>query len=385
MTIDPAQINFLIVDDLDNMRRSIRAMLKLIKFGRKYYEAANGLEAWEILNTEHCAIKFIISDWQMPKLNGTELLNKLRGNKKFKDTPFLMITAEANQSIVAEAAEQDVDAYLTKPFVTATLEQKILELLNRVANPTPQALLLRKADKWRAKGQFDNAIECLRRAADLSKHSSRPWREIGRLFLKKNDLPGAVEAFEQAITMNRLEVPSYHYLGQIYLKQGKTDKAIKYFTKALDLSPRNAERAFKVAALLLKHKRVKEAEKILKSMLRNNPDNLDLHEEAVDLAMEHGLFKLAVFCCRKVMEAAPERDYMQKKLGLALLRKGAYQEAAALLEKVQQHFPMDINVLLYLAECYLKLKMRMRADKWASKAVRIDPGNKLAQEILAQC
>ncbi|NOX24975.1 MAG: tetratricopeptide repeat protein [Deltaproteobacteria bacterium] len=381
---DPQQMQFLIVDDMDNMRHSIRAMLRLIKFGKRYYEAANGREAWKILNQGSLRVDFVISDWLMPKMNGTELLNQLRTTKKLRNIPFLMITADANQGIVAEAAENDVDAYLTKPFVTATLEQKIKELLYQAEHPDKSTLLLNKATIWREKGALDHAIACVRKAAEINPRSSRPLRELGRLFLKKNDLVKGEAFFKKALAVNRMDVPSYHYLGQIYFKLGKTEQAINYFSKALDLSPRNAGRALKVATLLLKNSRLKEAEKIFKTMLRNNRGNLDLYEDVAELSLEHGLYKLAINNYKKILEEDPGRDYLQKKLGEALLKGEFPQEAIVVFEKIVTRFPEDISLMLDLAQAYLNIKMRMRADKWASKAAMLDPENKLAREIMAK-
>ena len=382
---NPKEMHFLIVDDMDNMRRSIKAMLKLINFGKRFYEAENGQKAWEILNAEHLRIDFVISDWLMPKMNGTELLNQLRMTKRIREIPFLMITADANQGIVAEAAEHDVDAYLTKPFVTSTLEQKIKQLLQHAEHPDKSTLLLKKATMWREKGNIDNAIECALKAAEINQRSSRPLRDLGRLYLKKNDLTKGAAYFEKAIAINRMDVPSYHYLGQIYFKQGDTDKAINYFSKALDLSPRNIDRALKVATLLLKNSQTKDAEKIFRTMLRNNQDNLDLREDVADLALEYGLYKLAVNNYQRILTERPERDYLQRKLGESLLKGDKPKEAIAIFEKIVHRFPEDISLLLDLAQAYLDIKMRMRADKWATKAARIDPSNKQAQEILDKC
>lgn len=382
--VDPKKMAFLIVDDMDNMRRSIRAMLKLIQFGKSHYEATNGKEAWELLNSG-VQIDFIISDWNMPKMNGTEFLNLTRAARKFRDIPFLMVTADANQSIVAEAAEQDVDAYLTKPFVTATLEQKIKELLHYAVNPSPLTLLLKKAASWREKGEIDKAIECARKATEINSRSSRPLRELGRLHLKKDEHEQAILCFKKATELNRLDVPSYHYLGQLYLKTGEIEKAITFFTKALELSPRHADRAFKVASLLLNKKKIPEAEKIFKVMLRNNEGNLELHEDVAETCLEHGLNEMAAKCLKIVLKEDPERTYLRKKLGKAMINCGDQKDGLELLEKTAEKFPEDIDLLLTLARSYLALKVRMRADKWATKVIRIDPKNKEAQEILAQC
>ena len=385
LEVDPKKMTFLIVDDADNMRRSIRAMLKLVQFGKAFHEAANGKIAWDMLTEGSVQIDFIISDWNMPKMNGTELLNNLRSNRDLRDIPFLMVTAEANQSVVAEAAEQDVDAYLTKPFVTATLEQKIKELLHYAKNPSKLTLLLRSAVKYQEINEIDKAIECLKQAAIINKRSSRPLRELGQLFIKKNDLKKARTCFLKATELNRLDVPSYHFLGQISFKFGEIDKAITYFSKALELSPRHADRAFKVATLLMGQKKFKEANKILKVMLKNNEDNIDLHEDVGDTCMEHGMFDTAAKCFKYVLREDPQRSYLKKTMGHALLKGGNSQDGLLILEEVVEKFPEDIDLLLTLADAYLDMKMRMRADKWASKAVRVDPKNKRAQAILDKC
>lgn len=383
--VDPKRMTFLIVDDMDNMRRSIRAMLKLISFGKEHIEAANGKEAWAILKSESATVDFVISDWNMPKINGTELLSMIRSSKKWKDLPFLMITAEANQSIVAEAAENDVDAYLTKPFVTATLELKIKELLDQVVNPSPLTQLLRKAEEFGEKNQIDQALECISLAVKSNPKSSKPLREMGRLYLKKGVVDKALVCFQRATELNRLDIPSFQYMGQISLKMGDTEKATSYFTKALDLSPRNAERAFKVASLLLDIKKLDEAEKIFKTMLHNNPDDLDLFCEVAETCLQHGLYELAAKTYRTVINADAERQFLAKKLGQALQKAGHPNEAIEVFEKSATRFPNDIELLLDLAQAYLALNLKMRADQWASRARRLDPKNALAKTIIDQC
>ncbi|MDD5759268.1 MAG: response regulator [Desulfobulbaceae bacterium] len=385
INVDPSQMSFLIVDDADNMRRSIRAMLKLINFGRNHHEACNGKEAWKFLNAENTVVDFVISDWNMPKTNGTELLNLIRASKKWKNIPFLMITAESNQSIVAEAAENDVDAYLTKPFVTATLELKIKELINLVVNPSILTQLLRKAEEYSEKNALDQAIECVLLAIKNNPRSSKPLRELGRLYLKKNELDKAMVCFQRATEINRLDLPSFQYLGQINLKLGDTEKALAYFSKAMELSPRNTDRALKLATLLLGRQKLVEADKILKVMLRNNPDDLDLSCEVADMCLEHGLYNLASRTYRSVLTAEPDRHFLAKKLGQALIKDGNAKDAIEILEKSAARFPNDIALLLSLAQAYLDVKLPMRADQWASRVRRLDPKNEQAQAIINQC
>ena len=381
----PDKLNFLIVDDMDNMRRSIRAMLKLINFGKEHFEAANGKDAWNLLQSGESKVHFIISDWNMPKMNGTELLNNVRASRKYRDTPFLMVTAEANKEVVADAAENEVDAYLTKPFVTASLEQKINSLLEHANNPDPLTMYLITSRDLEEKGDIDGAIAETVKAVNLNKRTSRPMREMGRLHLKKEELKKALGFFEQAIEINRLDVTSYHYIGQIFYRMGKVDKAIEAFSRAMDINPRHSDRALKFANLLLKKKKLKEAEKILATVLRFCDNNLDLKEDVGELCNDYGLYAISIKAFRELLRDDPERIYLNKKLGIALSRSGQTKEALAILEKALDKFGDDVELLLELSKAYFSINMLVRADKWATQVIRLDPDNLEAKEILEKC
>jgi two-component system chemotaxis response regulator CheY len=112
----------LIVDDFSTMRRIIKNILRQLGF-TNIVEADDGTTAWDVLNKDK--IDFIISDWNMPQMTGIDLLRKVRGSDEFADMPFLMVTAEAQQENIIEAAQAKVSNYIVKPFTAETLKQKI--------------------------------------------------------------------------------------------------------------------------------------------------------------------------------------------------------------------------------------------------------------------
>ena len=381
----PQDMSFLIVDDMDTMRRSVRAMLKLINYGNRLYEAPNGREAWDMLERGKVKVDFVICDYNMPFLTGTELLYKMRNNKKLRDIPFLMITADANKEVVAEAAEQDVDAYLTKPFVTASLEAKIDELLGKLYNPDEASSLLRASRDADEAGELQQAIKLAIEASKKNPRLSRPYRELGRLFLKKKNYGKAMVAFTKAVEMNRLDVSSYHFLGQLHFRAGDYSKAINYYSKAMEISPRQSERAFKFVNLLLKKDQYVEAEKVLKLILKYHFSDLDKLEKIATVAAKHGFYELAVKCYRKILKYVPDKVAIRKRLGITLFKKGQLNEATQQLEMAVKKFSQDVPLLLTLSKAYLDMEMFIRADKWAVAALRIDPENREAKKLLAKC
>lgn len=121
MPYDP-DMRVLIVDDFSTMRRIVRNILRQIGLNN-VVEADDGTTAWDTLNRDK--IDFIVSDWNMPKMTGIELLRKVRSSEQFANIPFLMVTAEAQQENIIEAVQAKVSNYIVKPFTADTMKQKI--------------------------------------------------------------------------------------------------------------------------------------------------------------------------------------------------------------------------------------------------------------------
>ncbi|WP_090143249.1 response regulator [Limnohabitans sp. DM1] len=119
---------FLIVDDFSSMRRIIRGLLKDAGYVDAD-EAEDGQVAFQKLQAGH--FDCVITDINMPNMNGFELLEAIKEDEKLKSTPVLMITAEAGKDNVIKAAKLGACAYIVKPFSKAILEDKIHKLFKR--------------------------------------------------------------------------------------------------------------------------------------------------------------------------------------------------------------------------------------------------------------
>ncbi len=115
-------IKILIVDDFATMRRILKNILKQLGF-TNILEADDGTTALEQLKTNQ--FDLIISDWNMPKMTGLDLLKSVRGMNECKDIPFLMVTAEAQKQNVIEAVQAGVSNYVVKPFTAEQIADKL--------------------------------------------------------------------------------------------------------------------------------------------------------------------------------------------------------------------------------------------------------------------
>lgn len=122
-------MKILIVDDFSTMRRIIKNLLRDLGFNNTL-EADDGLTALPILQAG--GIDFLITDWNMPGMQGIDLLKKVRADETLASLPVLMVTAETKREQIIEAAQAGVNGYIVKPFTAATLKDKIEKIFERI-------------------------------------------------------------------------------------------------------------------------------------------------------------------------------------------------------------------------------------------------------------
>ncbi len=126
----PTTLKFLIVDDFSTMRRIIRGLLKDMGCNN-VEEAEDGVDALAKLRAN--AVDFVISDINMPNMNGFDLLKQIKADAGLKHLPVLMVTAEARKEDIVLAAQSGAAGYIVKPFTKATLEDKVQKILQKLA------------------------------------------------------------------------------------------------------------------------------------------------------------------------------------------------------------------------------------------------------------
>lgn len=109
---------------MSTMRKIVSKICREIGF-EKFQEAGDGAKAWEIINSSQPPIGLVISDWNMPNATGLDLLKRMRSDQRFSKTPFILVTAEAEQHQIIEAVKSGVDQYVVKPFDKDTLKMKL--------------------------------------------------------------------------------------------------------------------------------------------------------------------------------------------------------------------------------------------------------------------
>ena len=126
----PDDLKFLIVDDFSTMRRIVRNLLKELGYNNAD-EAEDGQIALSKLRSG--LFNFVVSDINMPNMNGFELLREIRADDQLKKLPVLLVTAEAKKEDIVLAAQIGANGYIVKPFTKATLEEKLTKIIQKMS------------------------------------------------------------------------------------------------------------------------------------------------------------------------------------------------------------------------------------------------------------
>lgn len=120
--------HLLVVDDIEEMRNIIRRLLEAMGLG-KVTVARNGQDAWNLM--QNLSFDLVLCDWNMPKMSGRDLLDKVRAEPTLAHIPFIMITGENTKDSVKSAIAGGVSDFLVKPFPATLLEQRVRQALKR--------------------------------------------------------------------------------------------------------------------------------------------------------------------------------------------------------------------------------------------------------------
>ncbi len=381
--IDINRMTVLIVDDMESMCKAVRGMLMVLKYGNEFHYANNGLDALSVMGKKK--IDLVISDWNMPVMNGVEMVSRMKEDRKLRDIPIVMVTAEANMEIVAEAAESEIDAYILKPVNVEALGGKIRQVVDKANDPPPMLLHLKRARLLEEKGALDDAINEALLAVKADLNSSKPVHELGYFYYKKNDLENAEQWFRKAADMNHLDVFAFHYLGDIYIKQNRIDEAILFFDKAMKISPRHVSRAVDFGKLLLDKKAEKKAVAVFEKAISLSESPNDLREELIGLCKRHHVTDYAIKLMRDIIKTDSRRNDIRIELGLTYERTRDHAKAIATFIEAEAIDNDNITIKLHLAKAYLQAKQPLRAERSLRQILVLEPNNRDAKDLLKQC
>lgn len=374
-------LTFLVADDQRDVRKSIRNMLGSLGYG-SVLEERDGLGAWQRLLAE--PVDVAIVDWVMPGLSGIDLLRRVRREDRIRHLPFIMVTGELAEEVVAEAAETDVDAYIIKPFAIQTLDDKIRIVLERRANPSPLDGHLRAARVYMEEEEYNRALAELEAARVLQPDNPRVYQNLGDLYVLRGMLEDAEKAFQKAITCEPRFTRAYDGLANVYLRRGEGERGIVAMRQAVAISPRNAIRQLNFGKALLETDAVEEGRKAFEQAVREARADQPVRREIAEALLARNLNREAEDVFRALLRENPTDLHLYNRLGIACRRQGRFQDAIDLYRKALRMDPDDDHLHYNLARALVDVGRLEDARVHATKALDLYPDFAEAKDLLAR-
>jgi tetratricopeptide (TPR) repeat protein len=372
-------LSILVVEDHFNMRWSIVNMLRAMGYHR-IAEAENGKEAWERMQIEHFGL--VIADWIMPVMKGIDLLRKIRGTERFKKLPFLMVTGKVEEETVAEAAETEVDAYITKPFVAQTLEEKMNQILHHHRNPNEEDILLRLGSEHLEAGRYEAALREFERARMVAPENGRALCLLAEARDKLGHTKEAEDIYLEAIDRSPLFIRAYEKLAGLYERTGLKQQAADLLSRAARISPRNVTRQMKLGRLLLESGDPRGACRAFSETMRVSDGDGKLRTEIGDLLLNHGMAGEAAQAFEGAIRINPLDVHAYNRLGIAYRKQGKYGEALKQYRRAIQISPDDEHLYYNLGRALMAASRQDDAKEAFETALKLNPGFSEVKDML---
>ena len=385
--IDINTMSVLIVDDMRSMRLSIRNMLKQLRIGKTIRHAENGRDGWRMLNDGNYDLAVI--DWNMPIMNGVQLLTKIRESKTLRDMPVIMVTAEADRQTVLNVAETEIDAYLLKPLTMKSLEEKIKLVIHSANHPDAGTLALQEARTCEESGDLEGAINATRIALKEKPNASRILRNLGLLYKQAGNDTLAEKCLIKAVSVNNQDDISRHILIDFYHKQNQLQKAITYFKKSKMSGADAIQKGLILAKSLIADGENQQAISLFTQLLDQSKVDLDLKEKIFTLCLQMKEIPYAKQLLEELVTALPERKDLQLNLAKLYTMTNETEKALACYEILDKTANIDqslttkeiITIKIWLARYYIQNKKPFVADDYLNEILKIDPANESALKL----
>jgi tetratricopeptide (TPR) repeat protein len=375
-------LTVLVVDDSFNMRATIKKMTRTLGF-KDILEAGNGSKALECLSKN--VVDIILCDWNMPGLKGIDVLKYVRSREETKSIPFIMVTAEMSEAIVAESAESDVDDYLVKPFSLSDLDNRIVKVLKRQEDVSEIDQLLEKGTAYVITHQFDKASEAFKKAQALNPKSPRTLHAIGRMFMKQGLDTKARELFERAVQFSPSFLKGHQSLADLHQSLGNTDEYLYHLKLAVEISPRNLERKIMLGEAYAQNGDIENSKSIFTQVLEEaTAQYSEIAEKVGEALLNMGSYDVAEKAFSRALDASPENVAIFNKLGIAFRKQGKFEKAVRNYQRALTIAPNDEKLYYNLARAHMEAGDQKSTRIALEKALSIKPKFKEAKDLLAK-
>jgi len=319
----------MVVDDMQTMRLLLAQSLKQAGFSR-VERIAEGETALRLMRELGCDLALV--DWNMPRMDGLELLDRVRADHELDDIIFIMVTAETLDLKVMRAAEEKQDAYLTKPISAEKLTRR-LELILELRMTTARALLLE------ARGEPDRAVEEYMAAAHNRPRARWPLFGLGGLLGRQGRMEEAERCYQRVLELDSEAASALVELGRIREAMGLRDEGRRLYSEAKEQNPRFFRAYDALAESILAEGDTAGALEVLEGAVdEQGTENAARQELLGRLRFEMGQHTQAEHAFVRSLELKPRHHALEKNLSLGrtVMAQGRWLDAVEPLKRAAE-------------------------------------------------
>ncbi|MBN22902.1 MAG: hypothetical protein CL678_16570 [Bdellovibrionaceae bacterium] len=396
------ELHFLVVEDDPESREMMCEFLEELG-AKKITAVTEGGEAIQVLEKDS-SIDFIISDWDMPRMTGIELLKTVRQHPKFKNLPFLIATAPISEETekVLLAAEHMVDSYVVKPFRLKLLSEKINEVLSKsIHGPQKEVVLV--DDNPGAREMVSEFLEALgfKKVVVFSEGESallylkKAYESVG-LIISDWEMPrlsgaGLLKACKNEATLTSipfLMITSQSSMERVKIISAARSKVDQYLLKPFGLTElktridevmNQTKFEKEIDAILAESKKLRSSGQleggvqILDDLLKKAPSSDEVNLEMARALQQARGVDAALPYFKKALEINPYLIDGYLEFSKAYEQLGFVEKAIALLEMGLSQMSFYPDLHCRLGELYLKKNLVQKAKESWKKALELDP------------
>jgi tetratricopeptide (TPR) repeat protein len=328
----------LVIEPNMNYRIAIKSFFAKLKLDKIKFVGSVAEAKREMLTNK---FGLFVVEWRLPEKNGLQFCRELRKERRYKHTPFLLLSTENLREDIILASECGISSYLVKPFSFQDFCARIRVILTNEKNPTQLQSLLDRADAYCEKHEYWVAEALYREALTIRPSSARATCGLGRIELANKNTQQALGYFNEAVTANPEYVDGYKYILQI--AEDKSD-----------------------------HEGILNIAIILHSVSPDNPRYPLLIAAA---QLEAGNFIASEEFFRKTVRLSPKLAAGYKGLGQLYLKTKEYEKAMRNLQKALDLEQGDVSTLNSLGLAYVRQNLVDDGIKKYQLALSIDPND----------
>ncbi|KAF5058120.1 Regulator of RpoS [anaerobic digester metagenome] len=370
----------LVVEDILSARETVIHILRALGFSR-FLEAENGAAALEHVSKEIPGL--IISDWNMPKMNGISLLQAVRSMEGARHVPFIFLTSKYEMQDIALASEGGASAYLVKPLTIKALSEALAEVFGSTFERDFE-LLKAEVKTLCASGKCDQADDLLRRFESLHPDNYPRIRlERVHLLMHISQLESAEKEVCAILSSSPLFTKAWETLVNLQSMMGKWEQALGAAERVISISPNNAGNHVLRGTIHLRREDLHEARKSFMTALnidrKNDQIKQDIWNAYVDLDMvdevqrDFGAYIFSSLTCDTL-----------NNMAVAYRRKGELARAVEIYRTALAKEPDNPKILYNAAVAYVNRKQLAKAKELLARALGNDPGFEKARVLYEQ-